>query len=162
MVARTDRNFKEAILRYRVGWTWDECFDKKREAYHRQLSPTDAAVALIKTHFDGVFASMINGKWQHNNLPVNFRNSGIFYCLITFYCYLGFNRKGAEATLLSPLKDYQFLMEYDESKKKHHADRQGFQNRPTRWCDDEKLWNRELAFCFRKLRHFLKVTLIIF
>ena len=77
MVARTDRNFKEAMLRYRIGREWDECFDKKRESYHRQLSPTDAAVAMIKTHFDGVFASMINGKCQHYNLPVNFGNNGI-------------------------------------------------------------------------------------
>ena len=77
MVARTDRNFKEAILRYRIGRTWDECFDKKRESYHRKLSPTDAAVGMIKTHFDGVFVLMLNGKWQHYNLPVNFMNSGI-------------------------------------------------------------------------------------
>ena len=53
-------------------------------------------------------------------------------------------------------------MEYDESKNEFQSERKGFQNRPTRWCDDEKLWNRELAFRFRKLRHFLKVTLIIF
>lgn len=77
MVARTDRNFKEAILRYRVGRTWDECFDKKRESYHRQLSPMDTAVARITTHFESVFAAMIDGKWQHYNIEANFRNNGI-------------------------------------------------------------------------------------